>query len=198
MRLKDLAVVVTGSGRGIGRAIALRCGEEGARLVVNDTNPESLEEVYQSLLSRGMRALLFMADVSKRSESEALVEVAVAAFGRIDVLVNNAGIMKNGFFVELSEEDWDDVLRVNLKGIFNCAHCGSSHDAAEKWPHHQHVVASLSWGCAYGKLCSFKSRCSWTNTIYGNRTRPLRDNSQCCGTRDHRNGNVQLDASSVS
>jgi 3-oxoacyl-[acyl-carrier protein] reductase len=127
MRLKDLSIIVTGSGRGIGRSIVLCCIDEGARVVINDINPSSIEEVRTSLQSKGGKVVVFVGDVSKRSEAQGLIEAAIRGFGRIDVLVNNAGISKTVPFLDITEEDWDEVIRINLKGVFNCAQFAARH-----------------------------------------------------------------------
>ncbi len=121
MRLKDLSIVITGSGRGIGRSIAICCAEEGARVVINDINPSSLQQARTLLESKGAKVIAFEGDISKRSEAQGLIDAAVKEFGRIDVLVNNAGIMKAIPFLDITEEDWDETIKVNLKGVFNCA-----------------------------------------------------------------------------
>ena len=120
MRLQDLRIVVTGCGRGIGRSIATRCAEEGAHVVINDIDASRLHEVRANLESKRFKVLAVKGDISKRSEAQELIEAAVRGFGQIDVLVNNAGITRNAPFLELTEEDWDEVIRVNLKGVFNC------------------------------------------------------------------------------
>jgi 3-oxoacyl-[acyl-carrier protein] reductase len=127
MRLKDRSIVITGSGRGIGKAIAIRCADEGARVVINDVHPSNLREVRANLVSKGAKTIAFEGDISKRSEAQGLIEAAVRGFGRIDVLVNNAGIIRNAPFLDLTEEDWDEVIRVNLKGVFNCAQFAAQH-----------------------------------------------------------------------
>lgn len=127
MRLKDLSIIITGSGRGIGRSIAIRCGEEGARVVINDVDSSRLHEVRAGLESKGVKVIISQGDISKRSEAQKLIDAAITGFGRIDVLVNNAGITRNAPFLELTEEDWDEVIRVNLKGVFNCAQSAARH-----------------------------------------------------------------------
>jgi len=127
MRLKDRSIVITGSGRGIGKTIAIRCADEGARVVINDVHPSNLREVRANLVSKGAKTIAFEGDISKRSEAQGLIEAAVRGFGRIDVLVNNAGIIRNAPFLDLTEEDWDEVIRVNLKGVFNCAQFAAQH-----------------------------------------------------------------------
>jgi len=127
MRLKDLSIVITGSGRGIGKSIAIRCTEEGARVVINDLRFSNLREVQTHLKSKGAEVIAFEADVSRRSEAQQLIDAAIKGFGRIDVLVNNAGIIRNAPFLDLTEEDWDEVIKVNLKGVFNCAQYAARH-----------------------------------------------------------------------
>jgi NAD(P)-dependent dehydrogenase (short-subunit alcohol dehydrogenase family) len=121
MRLKDLSVAITGSGRGIGRSIAICCADEGARVVINDIHSSNLQEVRNTLESKGVKVVAFKGDISKRSEAQGFIEAAINGFGRIDVLVNNAGIAKFVPFLDITEEDWDEVMRVNLKGVFHCA-----------------------------------------------------------------------------
>jgi 3-oxoacyl-[acyl-carrier protein] reductase len=125
MRLKDLSIVITGSGRGIGKSIAIRCAEEGARVVINDIHSSNLHEVRANLESKRVKVIAFEGDISKRLEAKKLIDAAITGFGRIDVLVNNAGIIRNAPFLDLTEEDWDEVIRVNLKGVFNCAQCAA-------------------------------------------------------------------------
>jgi 3-oxoacyl-[acyl-carrier protein] reductase len=131
-RLKDYGVIVTGSGRGIGKSIAHCCIEEGARVVINDVNPTTLEEARISLSSKGGKVIAFEGDVSKRSVAQKLIDLAISEFGRLDVLVNNAAIARNGPFLELTEEDWDEVIRVDLKGPFHCAQLAARHMARQK------------------------------------------------------------------
>jgi 3-oxoacyl-[acyl-carrier protein] reductase len=127
MRLKDLSIVVTGSGRGIGRSIACLCINEGAKVIINDIDPLRLEDLRTTLASNGGKVIPFLGDVSKRSEAQGLIDAAIKDFGRIDVLVNNVGIIRNAPFLDLTEEDWDEVMRVNLKGAFNCAQFAARH-----------------------------------------------------------------------
>ncbi len=132
MRLKELNIVITGSGRGIGRSIANLCIEEGARVVINDVNPSTLEDARATLTSKGGKVIAFKGDVSERSVAQMLIETSIKGFGRLDVLVNNAGIGRNAPFLELKEEDWDEVIRVNLKGAFNCAQFAARHMVQQK------------------------------------------------------------------
>ena len=117
MRLKDKVAVVTGAAQGIGRAVAERFAAEGARVVVSDVN-DALGQAAAKAIGRG--AVYVHCDTGSKGDADALIAAAVKAFGRVDVLVNNAGIVHAAEFLDLKEEDFDRVLRVNLKGYFLC------------------------------------------------------------------------------
>lgn len=113
--------IVTGSSRGIGRAVALRFAAEGAKVVVNySRSREQAEAVVRTIRERGGDAIAFQADVSVRDEARAMVREAVDVWGRIDILMNNAGVAADGPLESMSEEDWDRVVDVSLKGTFLC------------------------------------------------------------------------------
>lgn len=119
MELKNKVAIVTGAGQGIGREIALTLAKEGAKVVVTDIT-DKIHDVVKEIESSGSQALAIKVDVSKREQTGAMAKKALQKFGRIDILVNNAGIYPFKSFVEMEEEDWDHVLDVNLKGVFNC------------------------------------------------------------------------------
>jgi NAD(P)-dependent dehydrogenase (short-subunit alcohol dehydrogenase family) len=122
MKLDKKVSIVTGGGRGIGRAIALRFASEGAAVVVAGTTAESIESVAQEIRARGGRALAVGADVSDEAQVARMVASAIDEFGGIDVLVNNAGIAgPTALVAEVSREDWDRTIAVNLTGAFLCA-----------------------------------------------------------------------------
>lgn len=148
MRLKDLSIVITGSGRGIGRSMALCCAAEGARVVVNDIIPSTLEETRRILESKGAKVIAFKGNISKRSEAQGLIDAAVKGFGRIDVLVNNAGIMKAIPFLDITEEDWDETMKVNLKGAFNCAQYAAKQMVQQKGGRIIHISSRSYLGAA--------------------------------------------------
>lgn len=121
MRLSGKIAVITGAARGIGREIALSFAREGADIVVNYiSDAVAAQEVAHDISQLGRRSLVIQADVSKRQEVRELFRQAAETFGRIDILVNNAGINKRGWFDEATDEDWDLIMGVNLKGPFIC------------------------------------------------------------------------------
>ncbi len=121
MILDGRIAIITGASRGIGRAITLALAKRGAAVVVNyASNAVAAEETAQQVRDNGGRYLIFKADVADPAEAAALVKAAVDEFGSVDILVNNAGITRDNFILRMKDEDWDQVLGVNLKGAFNC------------------------------------------------------------------------------
>ena len=118
--LADKVVLITGASQGIGKGIAIRCAEHGANIAFTHlSSPDKAKEVENELFAIGVKAKGYQSDASEFESSHKLVEDVMEDFGQIDVLVNNAGITKDGLLMRMSEQDWDDVLRVNLKSIFN-------------------------------------------------------------------------------
>ncbi|KZL93061.1 3-oxoacyl-[acyl-carrier-protein] reductase [Clostridium magnum] len=119
--LKGKTAVVTGAGRGIGKAIALKLAELGANIVINyRSSSKSVEDLIKEMEDKGSKAIAVQGDVSIFAEAENIMKKAVEAFGSLDILVNNAGITKDGLILRMKEEDFDKVIEVNLKGAFNC------------------------------------------------------------------------------
>lgn len=118
-RLVNKVAIVTGSGRGLGAATALRLAREGANVVINDLNAEAAKETAGEVEKLGRQALVSTHDVSDYKAAQALVAETKAKFGHVDILVNNAGILRDAMLLKLSEENWDAVIKVNLKGPFN-------------------------------------------------------------------------------
>lgn len=121
MRLQGKVAIVTGGGSGIGEATARRFAREGAAVVVNDVHPSEAERVAEGIRQAGGRALAVEADVVKKTDVEAMLKQAEAEFARLDILVNNAGINRDALAAKMTEEQWDLVLAVNLKGTFLCS-----------------------------------------------------------------------------
>jgi 3-oxoacyl-[acyl-carrier protein] reductase len=119
--LTGRVAIVTGSSRGIGRAIALRLASQGAKVVVNyHSSEDAAQEVVGQIEAEGGQAMAFQADVKEANEAKGLIEAALDAYGRLDILVNNVGITRDTLLMRMKEEDWDIVLETNLKGTFNC------------------------------------------------------------------------------
>jgi 3-oxoacyl-[acyl-carrier protein] reductase len=122
--MEDLerVVVVTGGSRGIGRSVALKFAEEKAKIIIVHFDPDenAARETMDLLERRDCKAEAHKADVSSGQQVEELFKEILSGYGRVDVLVNNAGIAKDGLLLRMSEKDWDTVLDVNLKGVFNC------------------------------------------------------------------------------
>jgi 3-oxoacyl-[acyl-carrier protein] reductase len=134
MNLTDRVAIVTGGGRGIGRAIALRLSEAGATVVVNDVgSAEPANSVVEEIKAAGRQSLAVLADISVKADVERLAETAKDAFGKIDILVNNAGIARDQLILRMSDEEWDKVLTVNLKGAFLCSRAVLRHMIRQRW-----------------------------------------------------------------
>ncbi len=117
---KNKVILVTGASRGIGKAIASAYSQLGARVVANyNKSKEEALSLVKSLSNEGHSVEAIQADVSKSKEAERMVDQVLKKYSRIDVLINNAGIRKDGFLAMMSEEDWDEVMNVNLKSVFN-------------------------------------------------------------------------------
>ena len=122
MKIENRVALITGSGQGIGKAIALTFAREGAPIAVNDIpfNEEKALQTVEEIRSLGVEAELFLADVSREGEVDAMVAAVQARFGRLDILVNNAGINRDGLLHKASLDNWEAVMAVNLTGPFNC------------------------------------------------------------------------------
>lgn len=120
-KCKGLVAVVTGGGRGIGEAAAQRFAKEGAKVAVMDVNKENAQGTAAKIRERGGEALALGIDVSSRREVEGGMAEVVSTFGKIDILVNNAGVLKDNLISAMTDEDWDQVLDINLKGAFLCS-----------------------------------------------------------------------------
>jgi meso-butanediol dehydrogenase/(S,S)-butanediol dehydrogenase/diacetyl reductase len=131
-RLAGRAALVTGASRGIGRAIALRYAEEGADLFLTATSAPKLAETKALAAKHGSKVVAHLADVSERAAVEAMVGEAVKALGRIDVLVNNAGVYKAARLVDTTPEDFDRIMKVNLYGAFNVMQLALRHMQTRK------------------------------------------------------------------
>ncbi|MFB0506653.1 MAG: SDR family NAD(P)-dependent oxidoreductase [Thermodesulfobacteriota bacterium] len=122
MTLERRVALVTGAGRGIGKAIALAFAGEKAHVVINDICPkDELEKLAGDISALGVQSMAIQADVTQSDQVKEMIGQIEENFGRLDILVNNAGIIRRGTIETVTEEDWDQVIRVNLKGTFNCS-----------------------------------------------------------------------------
>ena len=122
MDLSNKVAIITGSARGIGKAIALRLAEAGADIVINDiaAAAEALEATANEIKALGHKVLAITADVSSSADVNRMVDAAIAAFGKVDILVNNAGVTRDQLIMRMTDEEWDTVLNIDLKSAFYC------------------------------------------------------------------------------
>jgi len=120
MTLSDKIALVTGAGQGIGKACALTIATQGADVAVVDINGQTAEQTASEVIALGRKGLALQADVGNVSAIDRMVRQTIDTFGRIDMLVNNAGVTRRAYIMDLTEEDWDRIHRVNAKGVFFC------------------------------------------------------------------------------
>ncbi len=133
MKLKGKIALVTGSSRGVGRAVALGFAKQGANVVVNYTsNENAANEVVETIQSMGGKAIAVKADVAQKAEAKNLVNSAIDTFGRLDILVNNAGFTRPSMMIKMTEDQWDQVVDIHLKGAFLCAQAAGLHMKEQK------------------------------------------------------------------
>jgi len=147
MKLTGRTAIVTGSRRGIGRAVALAMAREGANAVVSDIKQEDCQKVVDEIEKLGRKGLALKCDVSSSDDVEDMVKRTLAEFGKVDILVNNAGIMDFKPFLELTDEEWDKTLNVNLKGQFLCARAAGRVMMKNKWGRIINIASISSGGC---------------------------------------------------
>ncbi|MBU2559874.1 3-oxoacyl-ACP reductase FabG [archaeon] len=121
MRLEDKVAIITGAARGIGKETALIFAREGAKVVVADVIREAGQETVDEIKDMGKEAFFAQVDVSNREDVDAMVKETLERYGKIDILINNAGIVRDSTLLKMTEEQWDLVININLKGVFNCA-----------------------------------------------------------------------------
>ncbi len=150
MRLEGKSAIVTGSGRGIGRAVAIKFAQEGADVVVNYTQrPDTANETAREIEKLGRQAVVVKADVSKKEDVDNMVKTALERLGKIDILVNNAGISKPAMLYKMTEEEWDKVVDIHLKGAFLCTRAIANHMRERKYGK---IINVISTAGVYGTV----------------------------------------------
>ena len=184
MDMKDKVAVITGGNRGIGKAISLELSKKGAAVAVNyATNADAADRVVNEILKNKGQAIKVGADISRPDQVEKMFQTVLDHFGRVDILVNNAGTMGKIHLLEISESDWDRVLAVNLKGVFNC---DSNISRARRRQNCQFFLGCRKNGrrcrCA---LCRIQGRRYWTDDGPGHRVCQKKHMGKCnCSRSD--------------
>lgn len=151
--LTGRVALVTGASRGIGRAIALGLARAGATVCVNYRQQhERAKETVGAIEAAGGHGFVYQADVSDRVQTEALVEAVVARAARLDILINNAGISREGLFVETSDDEWTSVLETNLDGVYRCARLSARHMLHQGWGRIINVSSVLAARAGRGQV----------------------------------------------
>src|SRR5256714_3289368 len=145
-RLEGRVAFVTGAGRGIGAATALRMGEEGARVALADLDTEGCQQVAAELSKIGSEGLVLSCNVADSALVQDAVDKSAGHFGRLDILVNNAGVLRDTLLFRMSEDDWDTVMNVHLKGAFLCSRAAQKYMVEQKYGR----IVSLSSTSALG------------------------------------------------
>jgi 3-oxoacyl-[acyl-carrier protein] reductase len=145
-KLDGRVAFVTGAGRGIGAGTALRLAEDGAQVILADVDMEGCQQVAAQIEQAGSQALAVSCNVADRDAVEAAVQQGVDRFGRLDILVNNAGVLRDNLLFKMSDDDWDTVMNVHLKGAFLCSRAAQKHMVEQKYGR----IVSLSSVSALG------------------------------------------------
>ena len=157
MRLKDRKAIVTGAGQGIGRGIALKMAQEGADVVIAEMNSLTGSQTKKEVEALGRKGLFFSMDVADQKQVNHVVEEVLRIWGRIDILINNAGFDRGATLLKVKEEDWDAVLGVHLKGTMNCIQAVARHMVENRYGKIINLssiygksggIATISYSCA--------------------------------------------------
>lgn len=133
MRVKNRTAIITGSGRGIGAETAKRLAEEGARVAVTDIRVDACQEVVTAIRRAGGEAIAIPCDITDRKSVEEMVQITVATFGRLDILVNNAGVIRDNLVHKMTDDDWDTVMNVHLKGAYYTVQAAQRHMVPQRY-----------------------------------------------------------------
>ena len=169
MRLKDKVAVITGSSRGMGRLVAIEMAKEGAKIVVNGTTPGPVNEVVKEIKGSGGEAAACYNSVTTMEGGRGIIATAIDNFGKIDILVNNAAITRDKLLVKMSEEDWDSVIAIDLKGVFTCTKAAIGYMIEQKYGRIINVISAAgrtgnvgqaNYGAAKAGVIAFTKTCA--------------------------------------
>ncbi|MFC1821140.1 SDR family NAD(P)-dependent oxidoreductase [Thermodesulfobacteriota bacterium] len=149
MLLKERTAIVTGSSRGIGRGIAQKLAEEGASVVINGTTGDKVDETVELIKKQGGAAIGVVADITKKNEVENLIDKTIEEFGKVEILVNNAGNHHDSMLVDMTEQQWDEVIDVHLKGTFLCTQAAAKNMRQNKYGR---IISISSEGGFFGNI----------------------------------------------
>lgn len=133
MRLEGKVAVITGGGQGLGRAYAIEFAKQGADIVINDVNAENADSVAKEVEALGRKAITVILSVETREGAQQIIDTAIEKLGKVDILVNNAGITRTAMLHKMTEEEWDQVIKVNLTGVYNCLRAVAPHMIERKY-----------------------------------------------------------------
>ena len=169
MRLKNRVAVITGSSRGMGRLVALDFAKEGAKLVINGTTPGPVNEVVKEIMTFGGEAIADFNSVATMEGGQGIIKTSIDHFEKIDILVNNAAITRDRLLSKMTEKDWDDVLSVNLKGVFSCTKAAINYMMEQRYGRIINVVSvagrvgnvgQANYSAAKGGVIAFTKTCA--------------------------------------
>ena len=152
MRLEGKTAIITGAGLGIGRAYAIEFAKEGADVIVNDVNMENTNEVVKEIEGIGRNAKAVIASVDNRDEAQKLINTSIERFGKVDILVNNAGITRTAMLHKMTQKEWDQVISVNLTGVYNCLQAVASHMMDRKYGKILNVTSAAGIRGTFGQI----------------------------------------------
>ena len=186
--------LVTGGSRGIGKATALALAEAGAAVAINyQHSVEAADEVCRAVGKLDVQTNAYQADVACEDEAKAMIDAVTKDFGAIDILVNNAGITRDKSFLKMTKIMWDEVMGVNLNGVFHVTRLRpAGHGRGGLGPHHQHDFdRGANRQLRAGQLCRLQGRADCLHDDLGPRSGPQGRDRQCRRPRIHRNGHDQ-------
>ena len=197
MLLENQVAIVTGGTKGIGKAICLLFAEQGAKVVANfSKDVEAAEDLKKEAKSRGLSLGLFKADVTQFDQVKEMVEETFAQYGKIDILVNNVGLVRDNFLMLMSDEDWESLLRSKSDQSFSLLQSrDSKDDPSEKREDHQYLIYQRDYGhCGPGELCGNQRRDDQLHEIPCSRIGLIQHPCECSGSGFDRIGSGVQDA----